>query len=77
MESETPLMKPEEYRLLLENSRDIIIIFDRECRPVYINREVSSPKLLQPQEAIIGTAFELGLPVEITPFWKDFHPEGA
>ncbi len=71
MEKETPLMKPEECRLLLENSRDIIIIFDRECRPVYINREVSSPKLLQPQEAIIGTAFELGLPVEITAFWKD------
>ncbi len=71
MERETPLKKPEEYRLLLENSRDIIIIFDRECRPVYINREVSSPHLLQPQEAIIGTAFELGLPVEITAFWKD------
>jgi signal transduction histidine kinase len=71
MEKETPLMKSEEYRLLLENSRDIIIIFDRGCRPVYINRVVSSPQLLEPQEAIIGTAFELGLPVEITAFWKD------
>jgi signal transduction histidine kinase len=70
MDKET-LMKPEEYRLLLENSQDIIIIFDRVCRPVYINRVVSSPLLLQPQEAIIGTAFELGLPVEITAFWKD------
>ena len=71
MEKETPLMNGEKYRLLLENSRDIIIIFDRGCRPVYINRVVSSPQLLEPQEAIIGTAFELGLPVEITAFWKD------
>jgi signal transduction histidine kinase len=71
MEKEIPGMNSEEYRLLLENSRDIIIIFDRDCRPLYINRVVSSPKLLEPQEAIIGTAFELGLPVEITAFWKD------
>ena len=71
MKNETPLMNGEEYRLLLDNSRDIIIIFDRDCRPVYINRIVSSPQLLEPQEAIIGTAFELGLPVEITAFWKD------
>jgi signal transduction histidine kinase len=59
------------YRHLLENSQDIILIFDRDCRPIYINRVVSSPYLLEPQEAIIGTAFELGLPVEITAFWKD------
>ena len=71
MEKETPRMNSEEYRLLLENSRDIIIIFDRDCRPIYINRVVSSSQLLEPQEAIIGTAFELGLPVEITAFWKD------
>ena len=68
---DSPLINNGEYRNLLENSRDIIIIFDRECRPVYINRVVSSPQLLEPQEAIIGTAFELGLPVEITAFWKD------
>ena len=70
-EKEMPLINNEEYRYLLENSRDIIIIFDRECRPFYINRVVSSPQLLQPQEAVIGTAFELGFPVEITAFWKD------
>lgn len=61
----------EEYRYLIENSRDIILVFDRDCRPIYINRVVSSPPLLEPQEAIIGTAFELGLPVEITAFWRD------
>ena len=70
-EKEMPLINNEEYRYLLENSRDIIIVFDRGCRPSYINRVVSSPQLLQPQEAVIGTAFELGFPVEITAFWKD------
>jgi len=60
-----------EYRYLLENSRDIILVFDRDCRPMYINRVASSQQLLEPQEAIIGTAFELGLPVEITAFWKE------
>jgi signal transduction histidine kinase len=71
MGKDSVLIGNEEYRYLLENSCDIIIVFDLECRPIYINRAVSSPQLLEPQEAIIGTAFELGLPVEITAFWKE------
>jgi signal transduction histidine kinase len=67
----TTLESNEEYRYLIENSRDIILVFDRDCRPIYINRVVSSSQLLEPQESIISIAFELGLPVEITAFWKD------
>jgi PAS domain S-box-containing protein len=70
-EMENALRESEEkFRALAEFSQDIIMRFDRDLRPLYVNPMVEKQMGL-PVDAFYGkTLHELGFPPELVRFWE-------
>jgi PAS domain S-box-containing protein len=58
------------YRTLVENTPDVIMQFDRECRHLFVSPSVTSVVDL-PRERFLGrTHRELGFPADLCLFWE-------
>lgn len=64
------LRSQEEFKTLAENSPDIIIRFDRNCRHVFLNSAAAAAAGL-PVDRLMGKKIaEIGLPMETTAEWE-------
>ena len=68
----------EMFRALAENSRDVIMRFDRDHRHLYVNPVVQQQTGISPQDFIGKTHAELGFPKDLVAAWhaaidKVFH----
>lgn len=62
--------KEEEFRTLAENSPDVIVRYDRQCRFLYVSPKATDV-FRHPREKIIGkTHLELGMPPRESEFWE-------
>jgi len=60
----------EMFRALTENSPDVIMRFDRQCRHLYVNPAVVKLTGLSPESFIGKTHEELGFPLDLCALWK-------
>ncbi len=59
------------YKELLDHARDIIVLFDRDFRHVYVNPYVEVITGIPPEELIGKTNREMGMPAEQVQFWDE------
>jgi PAS domain S-box-containing protein len=61
----------EHFRTLVENSTDVVMRFDRECRHVYVSPSVTSVTDMEPEAFLGKTHLELGFAPELCSYWED------
>ena len=61
----------EHFRVLTENSSDVIMRFDRELRHVYVNAAVERETGIPAEKFIGKTHEELGFPRDLCKLWED------
>ncbi len=63
--------REQEFRALVENSPDIIALFDQQLRHLYVNPAVEQATGIPPQTFIGKTHRDLGMPEELATFWEE------
>ena len=58
------------FRALIENSRDVIMRFDRNFKHIYVNSEIERQLGISPKDMIGKTHRELGFPEELVEKWE-------
>jgi PAS domain S-box-containing protein len=61
----------EGFRALAENSADVIMRFDRQCRHLYVNRAVEAQTGIAARDFIGKTHEELGFPRDLCRIWEE------
>lgn len=59
------------YRTLVENSTDVIIRFDKDCRHLYVSPSVKLVVNIEPENFIGKTHSEMGFPKEMSDYWEN------